>query len=42
MRVEDVDGDGRADLAVTRLLEAKDAVASTPVRLELRLSGSGR
>jgi hypothetical protein len=42
VRIEDLDGDGRDDLAVTRLLEAKDAVASTPARLELRLSGGAR
>lgn len=42
VRIEDVDGDGRADLAVTRLLEPPDAVASPPARLELRLSGGAR
>lgn len=42
VRIEDVDGDGRADLSVTRLLEPGDAVASTPARLELRLSGGTR
>ncbi|HEX6850703.1 MAG TPA: FG-GAP-like repeat-containing protein [Candidatus Polarisedimenticolaceae bacterium] len=42
VRIADLDGDGRDDLAVTRLLEASDAVASTPARLELRLSGGAR
>lgn len=42
VRIEDLDGDGRDDLALTRLLEPTDAVASTPARLELRLSGGGR
>jgi hypothetical protein len=40
VRVGDFDGDGRADIAVTRPLQTDDPGASAPVRLDLYLSGS--
>ncbi|HXI03752.1 MAG TPA: VCBS repeat-containing protein, partial [Candidatus Saccharimonadales bacterium] len=42
VRVMDLDGDGRDDLAVTRLLEVDPSGASTPVVLDLYVSGKGR
>jgi hypothetical protein len=39
VRVTDLDGDGRSDLAITRTLEEGEAGATAPARLELRLSG---
>ena len=42
VRVTDLDGDGRADLAVTRPLTNDDEGASAPVRLDLYLSGGAR
>jgi len=42
VRVMELDGDGRDDLVVTRLLEADPAEATTPVSLDLYLSGSTR
>jgi hypothetical protein len=42
VRVTDLDGDGRSDLAITRTLEASEAGASAPARLELRLSGGAK
>ena len=40
VRVEDLDGDGRADIRVTRRLPADDPDETAPVRLDLYLSGS--
>lgn len=42
VRIEDLDGDGLADLAITRLLPSTDDAASAPARIELRLSGGIR
>jgi hypothetical protein len=42
VRVTDLDGDGRSDLAITRTLDASEAGASAPARLELRLSGGAK
>ncbi len=42
VRVRDFDGDGRADLAITRTLTPPEPGASAPARLELDLSGDGR
>jgi hypothetical protein len=39
VKVKDLDGDGKADLAVTRLLKADPSGATTPVSLDLYLSG---
>jgi hypothetical protein len=39
VRIEDLDGDGRSDLRITRPLEKEDRDASAPVRLDLYLSG---
>jgi hypothetical protein len=39
IRIEDIDGDGRSDLRVTRLLPRDDPDATAPVRLDLYLSG---
>ncbi len=41
-RIRDLDGDGRADLVLVRPLPAPEAGVSSPVRLDLYLSGSGR
>lgn len=40
VRVEDLDGDGRSDIRVTRRLPADDPDETAPVRLDLYLSGS--
>jgi len=40
VRVEDLDGDGRSDIRVTRPLPADDPDETAPVRLDLYLSGS--
>ena len=42
VRVRDLDGDGRSDLAITRTLAPRDAGATAPANLELLLSGEGR
>lgn len=42
IRVADLDGDGRADLAITHPGEAPEEGVAPPVRLELHLSGGGR
>jgi hypothetical protein len=42
VRVGDLDGDGRADLGITRPLAPDDEGVSNPVRLDLYLSGGGR
>jgi hypothetical protein len=42
VRVRDLDGDGRSDIAVTRTLPPPEAGASSLARLELYLSGSSR
>jgi hypothetical protein len=42
VRVRDLDGDGRSDIAVTRTLPPPEAGASSLARLELYLSGSPR
>jgi len=39
VRIEDLDGDGRSDLRITRPLEKTDVDATAPVRLDLYLSG---
>jgi hypothetical protein len=39
LRLEDLDGDGRSDLLLTRPLEAEAGEASAPAELELYLSG---
>ncbi len=39
VRIADLDGDGRSDLSVTRLLPPREAGLTTPVRLDLYLSG---
>jgi hypothetical protein len=39
VRIEDLDGDGRADLRITRPQESADPDTTAPVRLELYLSG---
>lgn len=41
VRVVDLDGDGRADLGVARSLTAEPSDVSTPVMLDLYLSGGG-
>ena len=40
VRIEDLDGDGRSDIRVTRPLSADDPDETAPVRLDLYLSGS--
>jgi hypothetical protein len=40
IRVEDLDGDGRADIRVTRPLDSDDPDTTAPVRLDLYVSGS--
>ena len=42
VRVRDLDGDGRADIAITRTHDAEDAGATAPVTLDLYLSGEAR
>jgi hypothetical protein len=42
VRVRDLDGDGRADIAITRPLAGSEGEASIPVRMDLHLSGEGR
>lgn len=42
VRIEDLDGDGRSDLRVTRPVESSDPDATAPVRLDLYLSGAPR
>ena len=42
VRIMDLDGDGRSDLAVTRPLSTGEPEASAPVRLELYLSRAAR
>ena len=39
VRIEDLDGDGRSDLRVTRLLPQTDVDATRPVRLDLYMGG---
>ena len=39
VRIEDLDGDGRSDLRVTRPIPSTDPDVTAPVRLELHLSG---
>jgi hypothetical protein len=39
VRIQDLDADGRADLAVTRPLASQEEGATAPVRLDLYLSG---
>jgi hypothetical protein len=41
VRIEDLDGDGRADIRITRPRPRTDPDASAPARLELYLSGGG-
>ena len=38
--IEDIDGDGRSDISITRPLEPRDADETAPVRLDLYLSGA--
>jgi hypothetical protein len=40
VRVEDLDGDGRSDLRVSRALPSTDPDATAPVRLDLYVSGA--
>ncbi len=40
VKIEDFDGDGRSDLAITRMLPQPEAGVSAPARVELRLSGA--
>jgi hypothetical protein len=40
VRIEDLDGDGRSDIRVTRPLSTDDPDETAPVRLDLYLSGS--
>ena len=42
VRVTDLDGDGRSDLAITRTLPTGEAGTTAPARLELRLSGDAK
>lgn len=42
VQVRDLDGDGRADLAVTRVGPPEDEAVSAPARVELLLSGGAR
>jgi len=42
VRIEDIDGDGRSDLRITRPQRSDDPDVTAPVRLELYLSGAGR
>lgn len=42
VRVSDLDGDGRADLSLIRPLSSPEEGVTTPVRLDLYLSGAGR
>ena len=42
VRVRDLDGDGRSDLAITKTLAPPEPGATPAVRLELDLSGEGR
>jgi hypothetical protein len=42
VRIEDLDGDGRSDIRITRPLERTDPDVSAPVRLDLYLSGEAR
>ena len=42
VRVRDLDGDGRSDLAITKMLAPPEPGATPAVRLELDLSGEGR
>ena len=41
VKIEDLDGDGRSDLMITRPLPSVAADVSAPVRLDLYLSGTG-
>lgn len=41
VRIEDLDGDGRADIRITRPLPRTDVDTSPPVRLDLYLGGGG-
>ena len=41
VRIEDLDGDGRSDLRVTRPVETDDPDVTAPVRVDLYLSGDG-
>jgi len=42
VRIEDLDGDGRSDIRITRPLPIDDPDVTAPVRLELYLSGGGQ
>jgi hypothetical protein len=42
VRVEDLDGDGRSDIRITRPLESDDPDVTAPARLDLYLSGAVR
>jgi hypothetical protein len=42
VRVRDLDGDGRSDLAITRTLAPPEPGATSPARLEMMLSGAAR
>lgn len=42
VRLEDLDGDGRADLAITRAQKNADAETTAPVELDLYLSGGAK
>ncbi len=42
VQVRDLDGDGRADLAVTRIGTPEDEAVTAPARVELLLSGGAR
>jgi len=42
VRIEDLDGDGRADIRITRPRESNDPDLSAPARLDLHLSGAAR
>jgi hypothetical protein len=41
VRIEDLDGDGRSDVRVTRPIETDDPDVTAPVRVDLYLSGDG-
>ena len=41
VRIEDLDGDGRSDIRITRPLSSDDPDVTAPVRLDLYLSGGG-
>jgi hypothetical protein len=41
VRIEDLDGDGRSDIRITRPLPKTDVDTTAPVRLDLYVSGGG-